>query len=489
MNDFQTLLAAALIGTARISAPNHEGTPLAGALNRIGGRDAEGTLLARAAVAGLAQQAGRAARTHPQPLPAPAPAETRLEAPARAARHLALVIDTRLLHEWISLCAQAGWRVPPAYLTQLLDRARQDTALRDLLRPVLGERGAWLVQFNPEWRFTPVSFSEDAWDEATEAGREALYRTLRAENPQAARALLQAQLGTERAGSRRRLLNVIAQTLSPEDQALEPLLEEALTDRSSDVQALARSLLQRLSGSTYNARMAARLQKLVQHEKTGLIGKLTGKQKFGLHLPSAPDPDLNRDGLGAAKTAQARLEALLRGTHPDHLMQALGVRPTELLNLAQQFDALDELVTATLTTEHAELAALLSPHVRKNNALLRLAARPRLVSAIREALKGRQPDHAYELLQDLPAPWPTELSSELIGAIRHSIQKAEFAYAWPYGWRNIHDLARHHAHPHARRAAPLPADAPDFARQTLNELNATLDLRKQMWHDFERSEA
>lgn len=484
MSDFQTLLAAALIGTARTATPSHAGTPLSEPLNQISGRDAEGTLLARAAIAGLAAQAGRQPPQNPQPLPEPAPTETRREAPAQAARHLPLVMDTLLLHEWITLCAQAVWHVPPTHLTELLDRARQDTTLRDLLRPVLGERGAWLVQFNPEWRFTPIRFSENAWDEATDAGREVLYRTLRVENPEAARTLLQTQFSSERAGSRKRLLNVIAQTLSPEDQELEPLLEEALTDRSGDVQELARTILQCLSGSAYNTRMAARWQELVQHENTGLLGKLTGKKKISLHLPNTPDPDLKRDGLSEAKTAQARVEAILSAAHPDALMRAMTCKPDELVHVAQQLNALDELVTATMTTEHTELAALLQPHTKNNNALIRLAAQPHLTTTIQDALKYQQLDLAYDLLQDLPSPWPAELSSDLIQGIRHSIQNAEFAYGWPYQWRNIHDLTRHHAHPHASRAASLPDNAPEFARQTINELNATLDFRKQMWHDF-----
>ncbi|MFC6750249.1 DUF5691 domain-containing protein [Deinococcus aquaticus] len=155
MSDHDALLALALVGATRGTLPTPGPDPLGQATAQITRPDAEGTLLARAALHALAHAAGRLPDPASDSLPTPAPAETLPEVPERAARHLPLVIGTPHLSEWLTLCAQAGWRVPPARLPELLDHASNDGRLRPLLTPVLGERGRWLARFNPAWAFTP----------------------------------------------------------------------------------------------------------------------------------------------------------------------------------------------------------------------------------------------------------------------------------------------------------------------------------------------
>ena len=45
-----------------------------------------------------------------------------------------------------------------------------------------------------------------------------------------------------------------------------------------------------------------------------------------------------------------------------------------------------------------------------------------------------------------------------------------------------HELAVLAAHTHPR--TPHPDTLPDYAHRTLNDLQATLELRKQLWTDF-----
>lgn len=478
MTDAQALLAAALVGTARTTPPAHAGTPLADALNRVTGPDPEGTLLARAGLTGLAAVAGRAAPATPGPLPAPAPAESRPEAPARAARHLPLLLDTPLLPEWLTLCARAGCRVPPEVLPDLLDAARQRMDLRDLLAPVLGERGAWLAAFHPDWRFTPRPFDPDAWLDATDAEKDALFRALRAADPDQAAALLRDHFTAERATVRRRLLQAVHDTLTPADAALEPLLDAALTDRSADVQALARRALQRLPGSAFNARMARR----ATH---ALDGSVPGRP--ALRLPAPPDPDLKRDGFETGLTAKGFLWHVLAHTHPDVLLGALHLDPPALVALAGDLDAHEELRRAALAVPHPALAQALIPHLKDTLPLRRLAATDPLQAA-RDALHAHDTDLLHALLPDLPAPWPADLTGALLPRLAASLRRVEYPYAWPAPWRDLHALLLVRADPLGPPPAPLPEDATAFARSMWDDLTSALHTRARLMQDFHLTE-
>ncbi|THF85685.1 hypothetical protein E7T09_14145 [Deinococcus sp. KSM4-11] len=484
MSDLETLLALALVGTARGTLP----TPGHGALDHAAAQvtrpEAEGTLLARAVLHTLAHAAGRAPDPASDPPPAPAPAETLPEVPERAARHLPLVLGTPLLREWLALCARTGWRVPPARLPELLDLARHDGTLRAALSPVLGERGAWLSQFNPEWRFTPPTHGEDAWAEATEAGREALWRGVRERDPQAARDLLTTHLPTERAGSRKRLLGALLDTLTPDDQTLEPLLDSLTTDRSDDVRTLARTALHRLSGSAQNARNAARIHALVTPRKTGLIGRLTGQASHTLTPPTAPDEHATRDGLPDKPGATELLTHLLEHTHPDSLLAALNLTPEALSDLAKHHDVIAALASNARATGHSLLATALLRQAPGDPGLLATAGTAPLHRAILAALPARQPDTLLPLLDALPAPWPQEIGTQVVTALRDTIPDAHYAGAWGYRWSQILDLTAQRTHPHTPPPAPLSPNATEYAHRVMNELRATLELRRQLSHDF-----
>ncbi|WP_309569941.1 DUF5691 domain-containing protein [Deinococcus sp.] len=493
MSDHDRLLALALVGTARGGTlPTPGPDALGRACARITRPDTERTLLACAALYALAHAAGRTPDPASDALPALAPAEALPEAPERAARHLPPVIGTPLLPEWLSLCAQAGWRVPPARLPELLDLARNDSSLRPLLLPVLGERGAWLAQFNPTWHFTPAA-SEDIWEGATEAAREALWRGVRERDAQAARELLREHLSTERVGSRKRLLGALLDTLTPDDLALEPLLDTLTTDRSEDVRTLGRTALHWLSGSAQNARNAARFAVLVQLGRPGLLGRLTGQTPSTLTPATGPDEHANRDGLpnptGKDRpSATALLAHLLEHTHPDVLLTTVNIPPATLVNIARQHEQLPALAENAVITRHATLAAALLHDLPSDPALLHLGPPDLLATAQRQALRDRDPERLLALLGPQPGPWPPELGAALLSTLRDSIGAAHHDYAWGYRWVQLRDLAAGRLHPHTPPPAPLAADATDYARRTMNELLGTLELRKQMWHDFGKGE-
>lgn len=498
MKEFQDLLALALVGTARGQLPAHNGSPLAPALSGVQD-DPEGTLLGRAALAGLVRFAGRTTEPLSGDPPPLAPPETRPEAPGQVARHLNGILGTPLLPEWLALCAEAGWRVPPQVLPTLLDLARHNTELREQLRPVLGERGGWLAQFNPEWRWGS-SFSEEAWEGATEVQKEALFRELREKNPDAARELLTRQFKSEKAGVRKRLLTVLQDTWTDADAALEPLLEEPLQDRSTEVQEQARLVLQQLPASAYNQRMTARVASMLQQEKVGLMGKLMGKQKFTLHAPDEVDANAGRDGLTplSAHKKNATLERfreLVARTHPQALADALQRTPDDLFTLLKQLDAAEQLRQATLATGHIASARALQMHFPDDLALMRLSNPDNINQRIYALLKG-MPDSSQllTLLNVLPGAWPADLSERLLNAIYTYASGRHTSHSHDYRWETIMQETAQHAPPHVRRppALPPPEDTNYYASrlwQQYTDMLGTLEQRQHMYRDFAEAQA
>lgn len=496
MKDFQDLLAVALIGTSRSAPPTHAGTSLSASLNAMKG-DPEGVLLSRAALAGLVQFAGRPTAPLRHGLPTPAPADTLPEAPERVARHLPTVVNTPAVNEWLQLCAQAGWRVPTSALPGLLDLARFDTSLREKLRPVLGERGLWLAQLNPDWRFNATVYSEETWLTATEAQKEGLFRDLRQNHPGAARDLLTGQFKTEKAGVRKRLLSVLQETWRTDDVTLEPLLEDALTDRSSDVQEQARTILQLLPGSAYNGRMAARAAAMLQQQNVGLLGKLTGKPKFTLHAPETLDANATRDGLTPLDTQKKNapldhFRELILHTHPQALADALKLTPERLSDLVRELNAADQLRRATLLTRHVPTAQALQTSFSDDLPLMQLSAPQNLAQRIDTHLQG-QPDasHLSTLLNALPTPWPAALSEQVLNAIHaHVLQVSR--HRNDYRWESLMQDTAHSAHPHAKPPPGLPPlEGSDYYTHHLwrkyAEMLVMLEQRHHMHMDFQEA--
>lgn len=480
MKDFEDVLALAMVGTARGQLPVPSGL-LSTTLNAVQG-DPEDQLLGRAALAGLVRWAGQTAAPLSD-LPAPAHAEAGEVAPARFAHHFDPASD--LLPEWLRLCAQAGWLVPPTHLPALLDLARHRAELRELLRPVLGERGAWLSQFNPEWRFTPAAFSEEAWLEIGEAQtqKEMLFRTLVTADRAAARHWLTEQWKTERAGVKKRMLSVILETFEDGDAVLEPVLEAALTDRSVDVQELARLLLMRLPHSAYNARMAARL--LPEREA---------------HLKKAEqvrDADWKKDGLDSKATPKEAIREILEHTHPEAALHALGRTPEALADWAKTLGASKALLAATLKTGYQPLAKALLAHHSHHLELMQLAAPESLAAYLRaEMEQGNASAQRLEaILQVVPAPLSAEVASPLLKLVRERVQQTKYADA--YAWARLADTLALRVDP----ATPLPAEfvAPfelleaetyaDYGRKSFNEALQTLARRADMHRDFEKAKA
>lgn len=307
-NPWEELVTVALLGTDRRPAPGS-----------AAGREAPVALLDAAAVETVRRRAGvRPARAAVRPEPA-AP-DPRPPLPPAAARRLAQLLTDRpgtggggrrgtapdlmeLLPQWLALANARGFAAPPEALPALLDTARGRTDLRLVALTFAGPRALWLARLNPDWRFAlraapgggadlPGPREADRirrlWQEGLFAERVALLTGIRAQEPAAARELLETTWATERAEDRLMFLDSLRTGLGAAD---EPFLERALTDRSRNVRATAAELLSALPGSALAARMADRAAVCVAVDHTRDVTTIV------VEAPHECDAGMERDGV------------------------------------------------------------------------------------------------------------------------------------------------------------------------------------------------
>ncbi len=196
-----------------------------------------------------------------------------------------------LLPEWLLLATQAGQRVPPAQLPALLNQGKQTSALRRQILPVLGKRGQWLATHHQAWDYVyggqPLEI--EAWQTESSRQRLALLEQLSQHDPAQVRLWLQSTWKTDPAEFRVSCLQILAQTLTSDDEPwLESLLDQ---DRSKQVRLEAAQLLARLPGSALCQRMIARVQPLLQ------LNTISGSQVLTAALPDQFTLAMERDGL------------------------------------------------------------------------------------------------------------------------------------------------------------------------------------------------
>jgi hypothetical protein len=295
MNDWDAVLQAALVGSERpwnLPTLAQEGETdtvalMLRAAHAQSATDALGVLLRLAGAKALCQRAGWTAPTTPLAPIAPAAPESRTPANAAWSQLLFQAVTLgpqRLQHQVLFAMDATALRAPPALLPALLHAGRQSVALRTHLLPVLGERGRWLAQQNPEWAYAcgaqEQADTQTHWAHGSLEQRCAVLRTERASAPAAARERLQADWESLAAKDRAALIATVHVGLCADDEAF---LTQQLKDRAIDVRRTAADLLAALPSSAYSQRMVARTQALVQSEQAepGLVGRLLGRALSG----------------------------------------------------------------------------------------------------------------------------------------------------------------------------------------------------------------
>ena len=334
------LTRAAVAGTSR-ETPPASGLPTDGLFESAAGKSPQQELLLRAGTRAVYRAAGRLAESGIEG-PQPAPDETISACSAKAAELLGrLLVDQRtsILLEALERLRLAGLRLPHALLPGAMNVEEE---LRPAVVAVLGERGRWLAQLNPEWAWAVGDEGDlrDVWDEGDLKERTSVLRRVRGRDPALGRAWLSETWRQEKADARSAMLKAFQENLSPED---EPFLESSLGDRSMKVRAVAADLLARLPGSAYALRNAERAEAIIagyEPPSTGFLGRRRSG-KLMVELPPAVDEGWKRELPGEASPPRKMGERAwtvvrtLEVIPPVYWERRFGTTPEELVVAAR----------------------------------------------------------------------------------------------------------------------------------------------------------
>ncbi|MGY2894668.1 DUF5691 domain-containing protein [Deinococcus sp. UYEF24] len=317
-SELAQLSAAARRGTSRTGLPEPAGTRLGQALALVQRDTPEAALLARAALAGLHAQAGRAPGEPTAPAPQFVPDRVSEAAipPALEALLPMLLAQPEVLREALTLLRPSGSRLNAVQARSLLTlNDGGGDPLHGTLWPVLNEHARWLVRLHPVWKRQ----DPDTLPASVQFAR--LRRELveaHAADPEQTAADLVARWSALKADERRVALNAAASSLHPADW---PLIRLAMNDKLPDVRRRALLLQGHLPGEVREAVRAA-LPGWFRREK----GKLKMVRGPYVEALGQPEVDTTVDGefhrlLGALPLAE--LPGLL-GVHLPELLAAIG---------------------------------------------------------------------------------------------------------------------------------------------------------------------
>ncbi len=452
------LEAIALVGTSRRPFDPAAVAPLVrDVLGDVLGRGDQGDggddaalVLDAATLAAVHHRAG--VRLHP-PLAAGAPVVTDA-APAltaAATARLAEILrrdDPELLAEWLVLVTEAGRRLPAARVPGLLALTAGKPAAAAVARAA-GARAAWLAAAAPVWG--PVVADPDVaddpltWREGSTGDRAAWLERRRREDPDAARADLEAVWLRETGESRARLLVALAAWVGPED---EPFLERALDDRRREVRAVAADLLSLVPGSAYAVRARDRALAVVRVERHLMRRRL------------AVDPPL--------RDAAAIRDGLPSGA-PDVLVQAaVAQAPVGTWEPALGLPVADLVALAASSRWAVPLWAGWAAATARSGD-------PTWTAALVGAVPPGHEATAASLLRSVPTPWPATLATAVLDRLAGgpaTTVYAALAIAETAGHRLPPDLAE--------RAVALAGDRIDPVGRLLHRVADLLTFRRAM---------
>lgn len=344
---------------------------------------------------------------------------------------------------------RAGQRLPHAMLPRILDTS--DRALRAALWHVVGSRGHWLANLNPDWSWVRELSSrtgdsladlEQAWHDSDIEGRCHVLRRARGIDAPTARQWLEQVWSEEKAEHRLRLMRCVAHGLTLDD---EPFLETCLTDRSALVKQEASRLLCLLPTSALAVRMR-RLAASWLHSKSaaGPVSELQSR------LAEEFDSAWARDGLLEKPPAQTGrrtwwLSQVMERVPPSCWQEQFDLTPTELLRAIEQDDAASVLRRAWTTSALAhqqsswyeplfqalcqELSGMRSNEVHDltpwleplMQAMSPSVASTLLCSLLADRNLGHDRFPWPAILKSLSIPWTTSLSRAYLSTVRRAL--------------------------------------------------------------------
>ncbi len=395
------LLTQALLGTER----HPELPPPPAAVPQESWQKLEGLppakrLLHAAALLDIAQSAGQPAREDLL-APAAAPPETRSYPPSSFRAPLLEMlreVHRSCLPEWLEICSDQQWLIPPDLLPQLLDAAQRERSLRESVQDCAGRRGPWLARTRNLWPWLTESLEEGSanWETGTDAQRLRWYASTRKSDPEKAIAALQKDWKKDSPDFRQHLVELIQLAPLPQEEA--SLQKMALRDRRAATRLAAQLALWKLPDSAFCKRHQQRICQVLH------LQNKRNSTELCILLPEEFPKDWSLDGLQSkppsGKGEKAFwVEQILGLASLQDWAAALNIGPEEFVQLAWDPEWAALLLNAVLLslTNHPDPDFV----VQMLPALLSQAQQQKRRDVVEPLLNGVNTDKLTDLLEQL----------------------------------------------------------------------------------------
>ena len=306
--------------------------------------DSAEVVLKASALLSKIKRAGYQPKENSIKLPAQAPAETQDLCSPKSVQHLNLVLSSSYkdaLPEFLKILEKVGKRLPAEVLPDILEMGKKKQKDWDLLRKIIGARGEWLVQQNPEWQYIALNHEVENWETGSKQQRLAILRYWRKTDAKQGLALLESTWKTESVSDKVDFLNALSINLSIDDEAF---LEKSLDAKRKEERKTAAKLLAKIANSQLVKRMFNRVKLFIE---------LDGSN-FQISLPDKVNEEMSRDGInpnsqwikGGVKAS--RLGQMLAIVPPKRMESHFTKAPKEILHLYWKSEWRELLFQATM---------------------------------------------------------------------------------------------------------------------------------------------
>lgn len=243
-----------------------------------------------------------------------------------------------LFYFWLKQCAQAGKIVQPEIISVLLDKGMTNKSIRSLVYDCCGKRGAWLLQFNPGWKYVDTSTDEELWQTGALEQRKNILAETRTSDPEKARELLKQTWPQENATSKTELLQQIRVNASEKDLSF---LEEALNEKSVKVKEAAIDILKLIPESSVVQLYWKHLQPSIELKKEKTLLGFSSKTVIQFLPVNEPDEFIYKTGVEKLSNDKNisddnfLLYQLLAAIPPSYLEQRTGLTKEEVIRSIQ----------------------------------------------------------------------------------------------------------------------------------------------------------
>ncbi len=246
---------------------------------------------------------------------------------------LRLAYDQSLV-EFLKHAQQQQKILPPEILPFLFDECIKNKTLWNIIRPIIGSRGNWLIRQNEAWESLIIEAKPEDWVIYSKTQQLGMLHFLRATDPSLGLTILKDNWESIPIKNRPAYLKQLEQHLSLAD---EEFLEKCLDNKRKEARMVAQELLRSLEDSAFEKRMETRFQNWVQFKKSE-------KSKFVFLKKDALYDSDKRDGfLPLMKWRKqqgqiGQLYYLMSCLSPKQLEKILDLSPHEIIQVMTRSD-------------------------------------------------------------------------------------------------------------------------------------------------------